>query len=68
MIKRCHRDNGSGCPDIVAAFVRADSVFLSLLSSLSAGSDNDTDDSPRLLFPLFASSARTRLDTSKAYG
>ncbi len=67
MIERCHRDDGGGCPDIVAAFVTADSAFLSLLSSLSAGSDDDSGNSPRLLFP-FASSARTWLDTSKANG
>ena len=67
MIERCHRDNGGCCPNIVAMFVRADSAFSSLLSSLSAGSDDDSGDLPRLLFP-FASSARTRLDTSKAYG
>jgi hypothetical protein len=51
MIERSHRDDGGGCPDIVAAFVRADSAFSSLLSSLSAGSDDDSGDSPRLLFP-----------------
>ena len=67
MIERCHQDDGGGCPDIVAAFVRADSAFSSLLSSLSVGSDDDSGDSPHLLSP-FASSARTRLDTSKAYG
>ncbi len=50
-----------------AALVRADSAFSSLLSSLSAGLDDDSGDSPRLLFP-FPSSARTRLDTSKVYG
>jgi hypothetical protein len=67
MIERCHRDYGGSCPDIVAMFVRANSTFLSLLLSLSAESDDDSIDLSHLLFP-FASSARTRLDTSKAYG
>ncbi len=67
MIKRCHWDEGRGCPDIVAAFFRADSALLSLLLSLSAGSEDNSGNFPRLLFPSISSTC-TRLDTSKVYG